>query len=362
LADQICIIVQFFNYIIRVRVITGGKVSNHAMKTNLIARPLNEKHVNIVGNLNIDLIIRNVPGLPKWGQEILGDNYVLVSSGQSAYTAFALSKFGVPTSLVGNVGSDIYGEKITQDLAASGLDISSVEVVQNGNTGITVAIVRKDGERAFVSDPSSLSKFDRELVERHLSKILSASIVCLVGIFFLPSFSLDDASYLFQSVRNAGKLSLLDTGWDPDNWGKQTVKDLRGSLQFVDFFIPNMDEARAITGIDDPHTAGLALLSDGCGTVVIKLGGEGSLLVSNSGEIHIPAHKVNVYDAVGAGDVFNAGFIFGTLQDWPLEARMVFGTATSASYISKPTDRFPGIHEVISLANQHKEFHFEKKE
>ena len=130
--------------------------------SKLIVSGISEReNVCIIGNLNIDLIIRNVSGLPVWGQEVFGENYFLTSSGQSAYTAFALSRHGVPVGIIGNVGDDIYGEKILKDLASGGIDISEVEKVESGNTGITVAIVRKDGERAFVSDPSSLSEFKK---------------------------------------------------------------------------------------------------------------------------------------------------------------------------------------------------------
>jgi len=334
----------------------------YAMKKQLLTYPLKASKVCIIGNLNIDLIIRNVPHLPVWGQEVLGNNYILVSSGQSAYTAFALSKYEVPTSLIGNVGNDIYGEKIIKDLDQFGLDISAVEKVDEGNTGITVAIVRKDGERAFVSDPSSLDKFDRKLVERHLNLLQTADIICIVGIFFLPNFGLQEVQFVSKEAKKAGKLILLDTGWDPDNWQKNTVKDLRKMLQYVDFFIPNMDEAKAITGRNDPEQAARDLLNDGCKTVIIKLGEKGSYLLSSNSSIFFPSFSVNVYDAVGAGDVFNAGFIFGTLQDWPLEACVVFGTATSALYISKSDDRFPELNQTIKLANTTDKFEFIKKD
>jgi len=328
------------------------------MKNQIIIDSLQRQKVCIVGNLNIDLIIRNIPHLPVWGQEVLGDNYTQVSSGQSAYTAFALQKYHVPTSIVGNVGDDIYGEKIITDLENSGIDISAVEKVEDGNTGITVAIVRKDGERAFVSDPSSLGKFDRKMVERHFDHVLSSAIVCVVGIFFLPRFSIQDVKFVCEQSQKSGKLTLLDTGWDPYNWQKKTVGDLRNILKHVDYFIPNMDEAQALTGKDSPEKAAQILLSDGCKTVIIKLGEKGSYLLSSKQETFVPAHKVAVFDAVGAGDVFNAGFIYGTLQKWPLEARMIFGTATSALYISKLVDRFPELGETLNFANKNKKFEF----
>jgi len=321
------------------------------MKTTIKLFP-NQKKVSILGNLNIDLIIRGIPRLPEWGQEVIGRDYSLVSSGQSAYTALALSRYHIPVSIVGNVGSDIYGEKIISELKSAGVNMSAVEKTENGQTGITVAIVREDGERAFVSDPSSLSYLNRAYVKRKLAYLNDASLVCLAGLYFLPGYSIEDAALVFKVLQMEGKITLLDTGWDPANWQVDTVRSLRQNLRYFKIFIPNLDEARAITGLQEPEKAAKALMNDGPEIVIIKMGAEGSLGSSGNGFIHIPIRSTTVLDAVGAGDVYNAGFILGTLQDWPLEARMVLGTITSSIYISKRIDRFPTLEETLQTANQ----------
>ena len=89
-----------------------------------------QKKILIIGNLNIDLIIRNVSGLPNWGQEVLGSDYQVFSSGQSAYTAFALSKLDIETKIISCVGDDSYGERILEDLSKSAIDVSSVKKIK----------------------------------------------------------------------------------------------------------------------------------------------------------------------------------------------------------------------------------------
>jgi len=321
-----------------------------------------ENHnILIVGNLNIDLIIHNVPRLPMWGQEVLGTDYSLASSGQSAYTAFALRKQKISTAIMGNVGNDTYGKKIIGDLESSGIDISAVETIKNGRTGITIAIVRNDGERAFVSDPSSLAEFSREMINRHIDKISTASFVCIVGSFFLPEFSMDDIEYISRKAHEAGCPTMLDTGWDSENWQEDTVKSLRGILKYIDYFIPNMDEAEAITGKNTPEEAAAELLSDGCRNIIIKLGSKGSYFCSADEELSVPAFKVNVHDAVGAGDVYNAGFILGTLQNWPMEACMIYGSAIASLYISRSSDRFPDTNDTIEFANTNLKYNYLEK-
>jgi 5-dehydro-2-deoxygluconokinase len=110
--------------------------------------------------------------------------------------------------------------------------------------------------------------------------------------------------------------------------------------------MPNLDEASAITGEKTPEKAAEKLLADGCRTAIIKLGEQGSYLRTVDTEIHSPAVRTVVYDAVGAGDVYNAGFIYGTLKDWPFESRMTFGSALAAQYISRRSDRFPSLENL----------------
>lgn len=318
-----------------------------------------QKKVLIIGNLNIDLIIRNVPDIPVWGQEVLGSDYHIFSSGQSAYTAFALTKLNVKTKIVSCVGDDEYGETILKDLSKSSIDITSIKKMINGKTGITVAIVRNDGERAFVSDPSSLASFNRSMAEDGMSELDSTSITCVLGSFFLPGFSMDDIQFCFEKSHKAGCQTLLDTGWDAGNWSSSTVGKLREVLAHVDYFMPNMDEALAITGEKNPEKAAEKILADGCGTAIIKLGEQGSYLRTNKTEVHSPAFKTSVYDAVGAGDVYNAGFIFGTLQEWPNEAKMSFGSALAAKYISKSSDRYPDFDCVIKAMKNNAKFNIE---
>lgn len=313
------------------------------MKPIMPILPSKIHKVCFVGNLNIDLIIRNINSFPAWGQEVLGNGYSVVSSGQSAYSAFALRKLNVPVSIIGNVGNDIYGKKILGDLETAGIDITAVETSKEGKTGISIAVVRSDGERAFISDTSCLSEFTYQFVRRHEPKIIESEIVCFVGSFFLPGLPIHDTVGLLQLTKEMGKKTFLDTGWDSANWQKETVSTLRQGLQYLDFFVPNLDEAYAITGQKNPESALKSLLSDGAKVVIIKMGAEGSLTNFENHVEHIPAHKVDVIDAVGAGDVYNAGFLYGVLQEWPIVAGMYFGSVVAALYISKSENRFPSV-------------------
>ncbi|HEX5500588.1 MAG TPA: PfkB family carbohydrate kinase, partial [Thermomicrobiales bacterium] len=106
---------------------------------NGLTRRLAAGRVCVVGNLNIDLIVRGVPALPRWGQEVAGTSHAAASAGQGGNLAMALGRLGVATSLVANVGDDLFGQQIRDDLAASGVEAAAVETAA-GATGITVGI------------------------------------------------------------------------------------------------------------------------------------------------------------------------------------------------------------------------------
>jgi sugar/nucleoside kinase (ribokinase family) len=113
-----------------------------------------------------------------------------------------------------------------------------------------------------------------------------------------------------------------DTGWDPvEEWSPA----LLGQLDRFHAFLPNSVEAMAYTHTDDPHDA-LHALADRVPVAVVTCGGQGSLAVdSTTGEEEwVPSLPVDAYDPTGAGDVFGAAFVLGTLHKWPLRQRLAF--------------------------------------
>ena len=304
----------------------------------------------IVGNLNVDLIIRNVSEMPKWGQEVIGDEHVLVSSGQAGYLASAMRGLEISTRLIGNVGDDVFGSQILKDLQACGVDIQGVEISQGYPTGIAVAIVRKDGERAFVTNLGSMTAFSLETANRNWQMTNGAELFCLVGIFMVSNLGLGGCRSLLRRARSEGKFTMLDTGWDPMNWPDPTRAGVGELMHDVTIFLPNLDEARAITQKETLEEAAQDLLQLGNQLVVIKCGAEGSFASDGEHAYHVPAIPVKVFDAVGAGDNFDAGFIWGLRKGWPLKACLALGNATSALYISRRIDRFPRLAEVLETA------------
>jgi ribokinase len=302
----------------------------------------------LIGNFCIDLIVRGVPHMPAWGQEVAGSDYSLVSSGQTTYTAFALRALGEPVSVIGCVGDDPWGRQIRDDLESRGVDTGGLQTVAGGRTALTVAAVRPDGERAFVSDFACLNSAGESVIEQGWAKVEQATLACLLGIFSWPGLSPARAAPLFRRARHAGIATMLDTGWDPGGWGPGTLAGLRALLAETTIFMPNQDEAAAITGQPGPEEAARSLVGLGPELVVVKMGSRGSLALADGRIMHEAALPVDVVDTVGAGDVFNAGFLRAREHGQPLERCLRFGAATAAVYIGRRRDRFPSAGEVTA--------------
>jgi sugar/nucleoside kinase (ribokinase family) len=144
----------------------------------------------------------------------------------------------------------------------------------------------------------------------------------------MPGIDGKPMAELLRHARRAGVITFLDTVWDDTG---RWMDILAPCLPYVDYFVPSLLEARVLTGLNDPSEVARALLSRGPGTVGLKMGMDGCLVISGEGQIiRLPAFQVDAVDATGAGDAFAAGFIAGVWEEWSLEQTARFANAVGA--------------------------------
>ncbi len=307
------------------------------------------ERICLVGNLCVDLIIRHVSKLPAWGRETAGDGRSLVASGQTTYTALALRSLGVPVSVVGCVGNDDWGALVVRKLEAAGANTGDIEIHSNETTALTVGLVREDGERAFVSDFACLTTPDPGLFERHARTVDAADVVALLGIFSFPGLDLVSSAIYLEQRKEAGAITILDTGWDPLGFQKATLRNLHRLLSGVTIFMPNESEACACARTKDIEEAARRIQKLGPELVVIKLGAEGVAAFDLDRSYRLPPFPVDPVSTVGAGDVFNAGFIFGMRSGWSIPRCLLAGNAAGALRVAQRGGDFPTSDDILSL-------------
>jgi sugar/nucleoside kinase (ribokinase family) len=282
------------------------------------------KKVLVVGELNVDIIVSGMSNFPKVGQEALVSNIELVLGSSSAICAAGLARLGATVDFVGKVGQDLYGDFVVKQLHQ--LHVGNLFVKQDAalRTGVTLSLAFSF-DRALLTYPGCipiLSLADIPL------EILPNYAHLHVGSYFLQQGLRPGLVELFRQAHQSGLTISLDTGFDPEN--KWDAGALIALLELVDIFIPNEDEARAITRARDTETA-LRELAKRARLVVVKRGRKGATALYESRILHSPGLQVRSVDTTGAGDSFDAGFIYAyVVRGMPIPEALRFANACGA--------------------------------
>ena len=278
--------------------------------------------VLIVGELNPDLILSGYRIYPAPGKEVLVDNLSLTLGSASAICAMGLARLGEQVAFLGRVGRDPWGDFCVEQLKAAGIDTSRMIRCQNLNTGITVSLT-STADRALITYLGAIaalraSDFGEEALEgmRHAH----------ISSYYLQQGLRPDCGEVFARARRHHVSTSLDPGYDPaETWGSDIVEVLRE----VDVFLPNEVELRAITGRETPED-GLRAIANGHTLTIVKLGPAGCMTIENDEFVRVPTFPVDSVDTTGAGDSFNAGFIYAWLRGYPLQKAMRIASAAGA--------------------------------
>lgn len=269
------------------------------------------------GRIYCDLVFSGLPTMPKLGAEVFAAAMTPVLGGGAFIAAAHLVSRGRPASLLSRYGTDPISLALEQQFAAAGVGMDLVE--RNHDAGPQVTIVMAhDSDRAFLSRragralPRDSARLLRDYPAAHLHIAEYATLAEFTG--------------LIAHTKQLGLTVSLDPSWDDTLIHNP---DLISQCAGVDLFLPNLEEALAITGQDNAAAA-LEILSQHFPVVAIKLGADGAILAVDRQHYSRAAPLVQVHDTTGAGDAFNAGFIHAWLDDLPpsacLEAAVAAGS------------------------------------
>lgn len=267
----------------------------------------------LAGMVFLDIVFTDLPQAPCPGHEVWAGG-MGSSPGGIANLAMAAARLDLRTALVAAFSGDGYGRWCTDILGRQErIDLSRCRSFPTWHTPVTVSMAY-DGDRAMVthghSSPESVSEM---LGDPPRTRAVIADLA--------------DEPW-WRACQANGALVFADIGWDPTEvWDRQTLHRLGGCHAFT----PNEVEAMAYTRTTTPEAA-LGVLSELVPLAVITRGAQGVVAVDQStGEqASVPALAVPAIDPTGAGDVFAAALVAGTLEGWPLVERLRFAVLTSA--------------------------------
>jgi sugar/nucleoside kinase (ribokinase family) len=280
--------------------------------------------VFVVGDINLDIILRS--GFPEPNSEMHADTFLSLG-GNAANFAVTLGKLGSKPELVSRIADDGIEGFLRSELRSSGVRANLLKV--SGRNGLSLVFLDNNGERRIISDKgASCSLSPNDIEKSVLEKLRRDDIVYIGGYFHLT----EHAGWvsLIKKIKLRGAAVFMDLCFDEHGLWMNSLKPLIG---FLDVCFMNSLELNKVTGEKNTKHAAAKLLQLGAKVVVLKLGPKGSKYYSSSRRFSASGYKVRSLDTTGAGDVFNAGFVFGMMRGLKPEACLKLGNFLASKKI-----------------------------
>lgn len=289
-------------------------------------------NVLCAGIIVADHVCTPIARLPAAGELVMADGMLLTSGGCAANAAIDLAKMGVKTAVVGRVGDDQFGRIIRDMLSEAGVDASLVMPTPGMDTSQTMIVNVAGEDRRFIHTFGANARFAAADIPIYKPEASArdVKILYLGGYLLMPNLLQEELVAVFERARASGMKTVLDVAIPRPG---EYVSRLDKLLPHVDVFLPNNHEAELITGEKDSLKQAEYFRRLGAETVVITMGGEGSLLVQKDLRLRAGVYPIEYVDGSGGGDAFDAGFIYGMLNNLAPEDCLRYASALGASCV-----------------------------
>ena len=285
--------------------------------------PPKKYDATIVGLYVLDILGRPVSEIPKGGDLAYIDELRLTVAGTAGGTIIDCAKLGLSTLAVGAVGDDEKADFVVSVLEKFGADTAGFERIEGVPTSSTILNIRPNGERPALHLRGACDYFMPPNKEK--LNIFDCKVFHLGGTGLLKKL---DGSASVELLKDAKENECITT-WDLIGATESTIDIVKPLLPHIDYFMPSIEEASIMCGLDDPKDIAKYYLDNGVTNCVLTMGGEGSLFVNKDETIKTPAFDINVVDTTGCGDAFDAGMITSLINNFDLEKSLKFATTTS---------------------------------
>lgn len=290
--------------------------------------------VIVVGSINMDLVFTEVERIPEPGETVSGGAFQVLPGGKGANQASAAARLGARSVFVARIGTDDFGDRALDDLAASGVELGLIERVQ-GSTGVAAVVIDRTHENAIIIAPGANAELGPESVSSAPDDEDAVVLACL-------EVPLPTVHAWAKLARERGWRFVLNPA------PAQALSD--ELLSLVTVLTPNQHELEVMGRSPED------LLAAGVGAVVVTLGGDGAELHRTDQPVaKQAAYSVDVLDTTGAGDAFNGALAVALAEGRPLEAALARGAAAGAlatrkvgARTSQPTER--EVDELVAQA------------
>jgi ribokinase len=245
----------------------------------------------VVGSINMDLIL-NMKKVPETGENVLGTSYGYANGGKGANQAVAAAKQNVITHLIGNVGNDIFGKDLINNLTTYKVDTTYLGKLDNTPTGVAMIIIHNNDNRIILDGGAN-----HKVAYAQIDEALDAAEENDIFITQLEN-NIDAVMYGLKKAKENNMITIFNPA---------PAKILDSEIySYIDYLILNETECEILSGLypKDDHTINEVYSKLGVKNLIITLGSKGSLLVKENEIVKINPNKVNAVDTTAAGDTY----------------------------------------------------------
>ncbi len=294
----------------------------------------NTPFICALGDLGVDLVMGVLEQWPQIGTELVLPRSELRAGCSAGNTALALRHLGVPAHLVSAVGQDDFGVWLRGQFHG----VQAHLAVCACPTTVSVGLMHRCSERNFFTTEGHLAAFTLAQALAGVPEAVPGSLLLLSGVFLLPRLR---AQYpaLMAELRQRGYQIALDTGWPTEGWSDALRAEVRGWLPNCDHLLLNELEACELAATETVAQAMPKIqswLRPGA-TLVVKAGARGALACQGSLQLSQAAEAAEVFDTIGAGDSFNAGYLAALLRGASLQEALASACRVATAVLT----RFP---------------------
>lgn len=273
-----------------------------------------------LGDLNLDILFY-LNRLPSKGGESLAPTLEVHPGGSAANVAVALSRLGLNVGFIGAVGNDVIGEFLLRNMESENVDVSLL-ARKKDYTGVMVIIVTRDGERTILGYRGANRLLSEKDVEEEYFKTIKYAFVS--GYALLENPQKKAAYKMMKIAREKGAKIFVDIC---EVLAGRTWSKLKKLLLLSDYLLMNEREFEMFI-VDEKNIS--SIFEYGVEAIIVKRGCNGARTFTKQGVCDMPAFRVEAVDTTGAGDAFDAGFIYGIFRKYNMRRSLEIANALAA--------------------------------
>ena len=298
--------------------------------------------VMVFGSINMDLVVYS-DAKPNDGETIIGNSFETFLGGKGSNQAVAASKLGANVSFVGKVGSDLYGQKLKEQLNLEKVNTQLLDEIE-GESGVAlINVIESSSENQIIVIPGANAHVSADQID---DKTL-ASVEILISQLEVPPNQIE---LLFSRVKQGHCCRILNVA--------PAIEFSKSLFNETDLLVVNEIELEALakkklkdTNIDSIRASVDLLSLAKHQAIVVTLGAEGVYVRDQNKDEYIEGHKVNSVDTTGSGDCFVGAMASYLIEDKNLFDASVFANKAASISVTRKgaSSSMPTKDEVVNL-------------